>query len=153
MTELRVEYGYRKTLNEGDLPATLASTQTGSRWPRAAQTERFTRKTRRTGVWRGRIHVIRLLFTVGARSFTGIPERTPSRLPPSTSRSPINYLPRSLTKLNLNRRFNQPLSVGDLPATLTDLDLGAFNHPLLPHVLPSSLKKLIYSTVLTGRCN
>ena len=55
-----------------------------------------------------------------------------------------HVLPAGLTHLSL-LAFDHPLTVGALPPALVSLDLGEpFQQPILPHVLPSSLRVLFH---------
>ena len=53
-------------------------------------------------------------------------------------------LPCSLTHVRFSHSFNQPLVRGSIPEGVVHLSLGmAFNHPLRPGVLPSTLRELV----------
>ncbi|GAM23183.1 hypothetical protein SAMD00019534_063580, partial [Acytostelium subglobosum LB1] len=52
----------------------------------------------------------------------------------------------SLTRFVVNKHFNDPLKVGSLPNTLTELDLRSmFGRPIEPGVLPAGLTRLAMS--------
>ena len=60
---------------------------------------------------------------------------------------PLNRgdIPDSVTHLELGHRFNQPLKIGAIPKSVTHLDLGtSFNQPLEPGIIPSSITHLIF---------